>query len=250
MFEELIVIDLKKITVLVGFLRRLNIDLDRGHRWDLSTNFMKNPQFQHFVWNFLNNLIDVQKQNKNSLLIQRAITDSQRRDASSLMGNHYSILKSITTIQKAQQVTEIGTYTGMSAISFLDAGASVKSFDIVSPFTFEDCILTQEDLAEDKIDLVNANLFSEEVFEKYKSEFVKSDIIFLDGPKSQNFEQTVLPRILELEFYKNTLIIVDDIHMKKMKILWETIPYPRIDISLLGHVSGTGIIFPYFSKIK
>ena len=89
-------IDLKKITVLVGVLRRLNIDLDRGHRWDLSTNFMKNPQFQHFVWNFLNNLIDVQKQNKNSLLIQRAITDSQRRDASSLMGNHYSILKSIT----------------------------------------------------------------------------------------------------------------------------------------------------------
>jgi hypothetical protein len=43
---------------------------------------------------------------------------------------------------------------------------------------------------------------------------------------------------------------MDDIHMKKMKILWYELDYPRLDLTLFGHISGTGVIFPKYGKLN
>jgi hypothetical protein len=59
-----------------------------------------------------------------------------------------------------------------------------------------------------------------------------------------------LRKILDLDFHKDTIIVMDDIHMKKMKILWYELDYPRLDLTLFGHISGTGVIFPKYGKLN
>jgi predicted O-methyltransferase YrrM len=240
--------NIKDYRIIVSILRRMGIDLDRGHRWDSVAKFYHDVDFQKNMRTFLMRFLDEYKNTQNSLLRSRAITKSQIFESEALLGSHYTLLKAICKITNAKKVIDIGTYTGMSAISFLDAGCMVKSFDIVSPFQFEDCILLPEDLNRSKIELINANLFDDIVFSNYKSELINSDIIFLDGPKFGGFEEKILPKILKLDFKQDTIIIVDDIYMKSMKVLWDSLECPRIDLALFGHVSGTGILFPKYKS--
>jgi predicted O-methyltransferase YrrM len=239
-------VNIKKFRIIVSILRRLGIDLDRGHRWDLVAKFYHDINFQKSIRNFLTQFISKYENTQNSLLLSRARTPSQIFESKALLGSHYTLLKTISQMMNARNVIDIGTYTGMSAISFLDAGCMVKSFDIVSPFQFEDCILLPEDLSQNKIELINANLFDDVVFSNHQSDLINADIIFLDGPKFGGFEEKVLPKILKLDFKKETIIIVDDIYIKSMKVLWDSLECPRIDLALFGHVSGTGILFPNY----
>jgi hypothetical protein len=98
--------------------------------------------------------------------------------------------------------------------------------------------------------LICGDLYDDDFFVTNINYFIDADIIFFDGPKFGGFEQKILPKILALNYYKNTIVVMDDIHMKKMKILWYELNYARLDLSLLGHISGTGIIFPKFGKVN
>ena len=229
-------------------LRRFGYNLDKGHTWEKLSAQYSDFETQTKLHKFIVDLFPIWSKTENNLLIERSNNIDQTRDATSLLGDHYKLLKAIATLVGAKKVVDIGTYTGMSAISFLDVGCEVTSFDVISPFNFDSCIISDLDIRSGKLHLVNENIEIDEIFSKYANLFVDADIIFLDGPKFGGFEEKILPKLLQLKFYKNTLIVMDDIHMKKMKILWYELDCPRLDLSLLGHISGTGVIFPFMKK--
>jgi predicted O-methyltransferase YrrM len=234
--------------VKAAILRRFGYNLDRGHTWEKLSAQYSDIETQTNLYRFIVELFPIWSKTENTLLIERAKNIAQIRDAKSLLGDHYRLLKAIAVMVQAKKVVDIGTYTGMSAITFMDANCEVISFDITSPFGFDDCLVAQSDIESGKLQLVNEDIKNEKVFDKYVQSFIDADIIFLDGPKYGGFEQLVLPKILNLDYYKNTLVIMDDIQMKKMKILWYELNSPRLDMSLLGHISGTGVIFPFMKK--
>lgn len=236
--------------IYISILRRLGINLDHGHTWERLAPQYRNNEITSLLYNFVENLLPIYLSTKNDLLLKRARTEDQIKSASYALGDHYKLLKSLALSINAKNVIDIGTYTGMSAISFLDANCKIKSFDIINPLDLEDNIITEEDISEDKISLICGDLFDDDFFATNVNCFLDADIIFLDGPKFGGFEQKILPKILALNYYKNTIVVMDDIHMKKMKILWYELNYPRLDLSLLGHISGTGIIFPKFGKVN
>jgi hypothetical protein len=68
------------------------------------------------------------------------------------------------------------------------------------------------------------------------------DMIFLDGPKDGKFEYEFL-RILQSISQSNVkLIFIDDIKFENMIPLWRSIVSPKLDLTSLGHWSGTGIV--------
>ena len=233
----------------ISLLRRMGFNLDLGHTWERLSAQYSNTTVQVKLYEFVIKLLPIWMATKNEKLIERAKNDSQMRDSTSLLGDHYKLLKSIAVSIDAAKVIDIGTYTGMSSLAFMDAGCEVMSFDIVSPFDFNDCLIQDSDLENGNLNLITENLMDDNIFRKYSKHFIDADIIFFDGPKFGGFEQKLLPKILNLEFRKNTLVIMDDIQMKKMKILWYEIEFPRLDLTLLGHLSGTGVIFPYLGRI-
>ena len=236
--------------IYISILRRLGINLDHGHTWERLAPQYRNNEITNLLYGFVANLLPIYLSTKSDLLLKRARTEDQIKSASFALGDHYKLLKSLALSINAKNVIDIGTYTGMSAISFLDANCKVKSFDIVNSLNLPDNIITEDDISEEKISLICGDLFDDDFFAANINNFIDADIIFFDGPKFGGFEQKILPKILALNYYKNTIVVMDDIHMKKMKILWYELNYPRLDLSLLGHISGTGIIFPKFGKVN
>jgi predicted O-methyltransferase YrrM len=238
------------VRIKASVLRKFGYNLDHGHTWEKLSFQYADADLNRYLYDFIVKLFPIFIQSENKLLISRAKNADQIADATSELGNHYRLLFSLAKLLNAKKVLEIGTYTGMSAISFLDTGCQVKSFDVVSSLNFKHNVILEEDLGTDKIQLICGDLYNDEFFSQNINNFLEADIIFLDGPKFGGFEQKLLPKILDLNFYKNTIVVVDDIHMKKMKILWYELNYPRLDLSLIGHVSGTGVIFPKLKKMN
>jgi predicted O-methyltransferase YrrM len=234
----------------ISILRRIGINLDKGHTWERIAHQYHDGATNKSLYEFIRRLIPHYLSTENTLLLQRIKSVDQKKIATNMLGDHYRLLKSIALSIGARSVVDIGTYTGMSAISFLDAGCNVKSFDIVQSLDFKDNVITNEDLGKDKIELICGNLYDDHFFSKNIEVLINADIIFLDGPKFGGFEQKVLRKILDLDFHKDTIIVMDDIHMKKMKILWYELDYPRLDLTLFGHISGTGVIFPKYGKLN
>ena len=237
------------IRIKASILRRMGSSLDRGHNWEKLAFQYADSDLQKYLYEFIIKLFPIFIESENKLLFRRSRNLDQRRDSTSLLGDHYRLLSSIAKLVKAKKVVEVGTYTGMSAITFLDAQCEVTSFDIVSTFEFKDCIIQDEDLQGGKLNLVVDNIYEDHIFDKYVEVFLDADIIFLDGPKFGGFEQKILPKILNLDFKKDTIVVVDDINMKEIKILWYKLTCPRLDLTLLGHISGTGVIFPYLRNL-
>ena len=238
------------VRVKASILRRVGSSLDRGHNWEKLSFQYADDNLQKYLYEFIVKLFPIFIKTENKLLISRSRNVDQARDSASLLGNHYRLLFSLAKLVNAKKVVEIGTYTGMSAITFLDAQCEVTSFDISSPFQFKDCVISDEDLQGGKLNLIIDNIYEDKIFDKYVQIFLDADIIFLDGPKFGGFEQKVLPKILNLNFKKNTIVVVDDINMKYMKILWYELTCPRLDLTILGHLSGSGVLFPYLRYLN
>ena len=158
-------------------------------------------------------------------------------------GEHYRLLAAICSLEKPNVVIDIGTYTGMSSRVMLDySNAKVLTFDLVHWKEF-DSYLNINDFKSNRISQSLDDLSKLDNFDKYKSIFRDSDLIFLDGPKNVIFEEKLLDLFFQLEFpRKKRYLIVDDIKFPAMFNFWRKINSPKIDLSSFGHWSGTGVV--------
>jgi hypothetical protein len=129
--------------IYISILRRLGINLDHGHTWERLAPQYRDSEITNLLYGFVANLLPIYLSTENDLLLKRARTVDQIRSASSALGDHYKLLKSLALSINAKNVIDIGTYSGMSAISFLDANCKVKSFDVINTLDLKDNIITE-----------------------------------------------------------------------------------------------------------
>jgi hypothetical protein len=156
-------------------------------------------------------------------------------------GEHYRLIKAITQILKPKTSIEIGTYTGLGAISLHESGYGyVHTFDII-PWDHLMSHLTPEHF-KDRMAQHVTDLSDLIEFRKYSHLFQNAEIIFMDAPKDGVFEPKMINLLLKLFPKKDRILIMDDIWFDCMQPLWRSIKCPKIDITSLGHWSGTGIV--------
>jgi predicted O-methyltransferase YrrM len=178
------------------------------------------------------------------------LTDEQRKYARMPIGEHYRLLNAIVRMLSLSKspilVVEIGTYTGMSATTMLRANKNVEifTFDIVPWNAIENSVLTPHDFETGRLQQIISDLSDDKEWLKYVDILERADFIFIDGPKDGFFELKIVRKLLELEYKNEILILLDDIYFKSMRDFWDSIESPRIDLSNVGHASGSGLLFP------
>ena len=180
-------------------------------------------------------------------LIARCKTLEQIKYAERILGEHYRILTAIAQAGKVKKVVEIGSATGMSAIQLRHYGLKVTCFDIFEWDSIENSLLTVSDFSDGNLEWIVEDLSNYTAFETYTNLLENADLIFIDAPKDGIFEYCLIPKLMKLQ-YNNpfAMLVIDDINFHNMKDLWHSIGPGRIDFTFLGHVSGTGVVFPKF----
>jgi predicted O-methyltransferase YrrM len=157
-----------------------------------------------------------------------------------LAGNeHYRLLSFLSKRFDHQTIIDIGTLNGLSALALsINQTNQIYSFDIVRHDT------DPRILEKSNISFHLCDLWQKEIFEEWKSVFLSSSILFIDvDPHNGEMEWEFYNMLKELNY--QGLIIWDDIFFfEPMRHhFWDRVPEnEKIDLTHLGHFSGTGII--------
>ena len=160
-------------------------------------------------------------------------------------GEHYKLLAGLMVYLRPQSVVEIGTATGLSALTmkeFLPSEAKLVTFDIARWETFAATVLRKEDFTDGRLVQIIDDLSVPAVMEKHADLLRNADFIFLDAPKDGKFEPRFLTMLAKIPFTKPPLLLFDDIHLWNMLAVWRNIRAPKIDLTSFGHWSGTGLV--------
>ena len=162
-------------------------------------------------------------------------------------GEHYILIPLIIKLINASNFFEIGTFQGASSKSvLLNSNAKIQTVDLKKWNKFKGSFLEENDFFQKKIKQHIIDLSLDKNFKKFEKDLLKTDLIFLDGPKNYNFEKTFLEKLFYL--YKNNpensvFVLIDDIKLSTMCKIWKTIKYPKCNLDIIGHWSGSGIIY-------
>jgi predicted O-methyltransferase YrrM len=160
-------------------------------------------------------------------------------------GEHYRLLRALTSCLNPRTAVEIGTFTGMGTTSIhqgLSEQSEIATFDIVKWDTLE-THLSLDIFNSSRLTQYLSDLSIKENFIQFKPLLSKADLIFCDGPKNGKFELAFLSLLKTLPASQGTRVLVlDDIHFPNMIDLWRSIRSPKLDITSFGHFSGTGLV--------
>jgi predicted O-methyltransferase YrrM len=154
-------------------------------------------------------------------------------------GDHYRLLAALVEARGVSAAIEVGTFTGMGTLALAAGGARVQTYDLIPWEQFSDTLLRVDDLdgsIEQRIgDLADARYFDSQV-----DELRSADLIFIDGPKDGIFEPAFVSRLLSV-LRAGQVLVFDDIRKLGMLQLWRDLPLAKLDVTSLGHWSGTGL---------
>ncbi|MDP2829678.1 MAG: hypothetical protein Q8O37_13865 [Sulfuricellaceae bacterium] len=160
-------------------------------------------------------------------------------------GEHYKLLAALVKRMRPNLVVEIGTFLGVSSLvmkKYIPRDGRVVTFDVIPWQSFEDTCFQQSDFDDPGLVQVLGDLAQPNVFEAHRELMASADIIFLDGPKNRSFERAFLQQLMNVNFYKASLLVIDDIRLWNMLDLWREIELPKLDVTSFGHYSGTGLV--------
>lgn len=101
-------------------------------------------------------------------------------------GEHYRLLPALARAVEATTVIEVGTFTGLGALSLTDSGARVVTYDVVPWNNIPGTVLVEEDLS--SIDPRLGDLADPDFFEEQLPTLSAAGLLFVDGPKDGKFE--------------------------------------------------------------
>ncbi len=160
-------------------------------------------------------------------------------------GEHYRLLAALVEELAPNRVVEIGTDRGLSALAMLAAlspGASLTTVDVKRWDAVEGTFLRDSDFAAGQLAQIVCDFGSRQAVEKHADLFRSAELIFIDGPKDGVFERRLLSDFDLVGVKKNTLLVFDDIRLWNMLEIWREISHPKIDLTSLGHYTGTGLL--------
>lgn len=160
-------------------------------------------------------------------------------------GEHYRLLAALVLTTRPAYVVEVGTFKGLGALA-LSVGSSpphVVTYDIHPWHEFSDTILSERDFKSGQLEQRIGDLGQASYRESQLETLQAAEIIFIDGPKDGEWEQYAVPAILAELTDRRRLVVLDDIRLLELVQLWRDLSFPKLDITSLGHWSGTGLLF-------
>jgi predicted O-methyltransferase YrrM len=160
-------------------------------------------------------------------------------------GEHYRLLYALAVVVKPRYVVEIGTLTGLSALSMLrglDSDAHLVTIDILPWDSFPDTVLTAQDFADGRLRQLVGDLTKSEFLASNANLLAAADLIFIDGPKDGKFEPELYRVFEQVGLKEHCLLVYDDIRLWHMLKFWKSIQRPKMDFTSLGHWTGTGLV--------
>jgi predicted O-methyltransferase YrrM len=160
-------------------------------------------------------------------------------------GEHYRLLGALVQVLRPKSVIEIGTFTGLSAITmlkYLPADSRMATFDVERWDAISDTVLTQRDFADGRLVQHVDNLGDAEAFARHRELIASADFMFIDGPKDNVFEYRLMELLRTVKFEKAPILVFDDTRLWSMLQFWRQLPYPKMDMTSFGHWSGTGLL--------
>ncbi len=144
---------------------------------------------------------------------------------------HYRLLAYISLKNNWDDILDIGTLKGCSALAF-----SVNMANKVHSFNVHD----ELDLNQlpSNIELIIDNVLNE----KYRSVILGSKYIMLDTYHDGTFEKEFYDYLVSIGY--TGYLLLDDIHLNfEMKRFWGSITKDKYDITNIGHSTGTGVVY-------
>jgi predicted O-methyltransferase YrrM len=160
-------------------------------------------------------------------------------------GEHYRLLGGLMQVLKPRTVVEIGTFTGLSAITmlkYLAGDARLATFDLQKWDAFSDTVLTPRDFAGGRLVQHLENLSDADVFARHRELIASAEFMFIDGPKDNVFEYRFMELLRTVRFGRPPILMFDDTRLWSMLRFWRQLPYPKMDMTSFGHWSGTGLV--------
>ena len=102
--------------------------------------------------------------------------------------------------------------------------------------------LAPEDFADGRLSQVIADLSLAAEARRHADLLRAADLIFIDAAKDGTLEDRLLRRLAEIGLADGTLLLFDDIKVWNMMAFWRQLAMPKLDLTGLGHWSGTGLV--------
>ncbi len=166
-------------------------------------------------------------------------------DANVWPGEHYRLLVGLVSFLKPRRIIEIGTYTGISALAMketLPVDGRIDTYDLCPWKTLPNTSLTEDDFADGRLVQHVDDLTNWTVFQKHLPVIEEADMLFVDAAKDGICEIKLLENFERAHFKKSPLMVFDDIRLWNMLAIWRGIQRPKLDLTSLGHYTGTGLV--------
>jgi hypothetical protein len=150
---------------------------------------------------------------------------------------HYRLLSYLAArMPPGSRVVDVGTYLGFSALALSTGAALVDSYDImdcISPPSVADPTVKQRA----NVTLHVPRSCFDDMPRIMQSPFIVLDVDPHDGVQERRFFD-----MLEAAGYRGH-VLCDDIHLNEdMRAFWEGVTQPKVDLTHVGHWSGTGLV--------
>lgn len=144
---------------------------------------------------------------------------------------HYRLLTYISNNLSNSTFIDVGTLKGSSALALsTNKTNTVYSFNLSEELDLN--------LLPNNINFIIGDILNE----KYKNIILESKLILLDTFHDGTFEKIFYEYLKEIK-YKGVLLL-DDIKLNnEMVNFWNSITNDKTDISYIGHITGTGIVY-------
>jgi len=159
-------------------------------------------------------------------------------------GEHYKLLAALVALLQPQTVVEIGTATGMSALTMLTElapGAKIVTFDVVSWRDYRGALLRAEDFADGRLEQRVEDLSIPAGWQANAELLRSADFILVDAKHDGEQERGFVRGFEQVGLACGPIVMFDDIRLWDMLAFWHELQRPKLDITSFGHWSGTGL---------
>jgi predicted O-methyltransferase YrrM len=193
------------------------------------------------LWSIVNEMVPLALDSSLPLLQARGAPDYVHL----WPGEHYRLLAALVRLLKPSLVVEIGTYRGHSALAMLPElaqDARIVTMDVVPWTEIPECLLRSEDFHDGRLVQVIADVGDRQEAER-QADFIRSaDLLFVDAAKDGALERRILANFEAIGLKDGVVVVFDDIRLWNMLGIWREVARPKLDVTSLGHYSGTGLI--------